>query len=121
MLRELTFRGLSHGGAPLEHQKAVTGDKATEDQFRQLQKYVRHKIRQFGREILDGNISSYPYQKKGHTGCDYCSFAGICEFDPRIDGYHYNKTRELKKEEIWKKMEEENHGDTVDDGTAAGN
>ncbi|MDD6211989.1 MAG: PD-(D/E)XK nuclease family protein [Clostridiales bacterium] len=121
MLRELTFRGLSHGGAPLEHQKAVTGDKATEDQFRQLQKYVRHKIRQFGREILDGNISSYPYKKKGHTGCDYCSFAGICEFDPRIDGYHYNKTRELKKEEIWKKMEEESHGDTVDDGTAAGN
>lgn len=76
------------------------------EQFHMLSDYVNQKIRQIGREILDGNVDVNPYQLRKKTACDYCSYRGICGFDERIPGYSYRRLPVLGDEELWKKIRE---------------
>ncbi len=81
--------------------------KATRKQFENMSHYVKEKMREIGRKILDGDIEMAPYQRKGKTACEYCNFKEVCGFDKKIPGNQARRLPEYKPEDIWKKLEEE--------------
>jgi ATP-dependent helicase/nuclease subunit B len=53
--------------------------------------YVNRKIKEFGKNILNGDISVNPYEDGKKESCTYCVYNHICGFDHRIDGYKKRK------------------------------
>lgn len=91
---------------------------ANEEQFYAMRKYARDKIKDFGKEIVDGNTEIAPYKLDKKTACDYCKFDGICGFDKKLPGNQYRTLKKMDKDVIW----EELHGRCeMDRGTTEGN
>lgn len=89
---------------------AAGSSVASKEQFETLSGYVTDKIKEIGREILDGNVAVNPYERKGRSSCDYCPYKGICGFDGRIPGYEYRYLDSMKKDEIWQRMQRNDSG-----------
>lgn len=88
---------------------------ASENDFKELISYVHNKIGAIGNNILCGDVDINPYTKlkgNGERGvdnpCKYCEYSTICGFDTKIPGYNYRNIENIQKEEIWKKIAEEN-------------
>ena len=97
---------------PVERKKdgsysARSGVLNPED-LQEVSDYVNHKIRQIGREILDGKIDVNPCKQGTDTACDYCAFRSVCGFDGRMEGYQYRKLDNLSPEEALEKIKKEN-------------
>ncbi|WP_022777749.1 PD-(D/E)XK nuclease family protein [Butyrivibrio sp. AE3009] len=56
-----------------------------------ISKYVNKKIREFGRRILDGDITVNPYEAGQRSSCTYCDYKSVCGYDERIPGYSKRK------------------------------
>ena len=82
---------------------SVAGKK----RFEELSDFVNEKMRDIGKRILEGETAMHPYERKGRTACDYCTYREICGFDTKIPGAGFRRLHEYKPEEIWKKIEEE--------------
>ena len=76
------------------------------EEFEILQNYIYRTIKQIAKEILTGNISIKPYNKKGQKPCDYCSYKAICGFDTRLCGNNYNYIDKKSKDDIIRKMKQ---------------
>ena len=76
------------------------------EELQVISDYVNDKIKDIGREILDGNIAANPYEKGMEESCTYCSYRKICGFDPAIPGYHKRKLENLDKKAALDKMKE---------------
>lgn len=74
------------------------------EEFKILQDYIYKTIKQISKEILSGNIALKPYNKKGKTPCEYCSYKAICGFNPRLCGNSYNYVEKKSKDDIIRKM-----------------
>lgn len=74
---------------------------ATRIDFHALTSFVNRKICAAAEQILEGDINIRPYQMETRTGCDYCPYHSVCGFDPKIEGYRYQKNKKLQEEEIW--------------------
>ena len=74
---------------------------ATRIDFHALTSFVNRKICATAEQILEGDIDIHPYQMETRTGCDYCPYHSVCGFDPKIEGYRYQKNKKLQEEEIW--------------------
>lgn len=72
-----------------------------------ISQYVNEKIRQFGREIGDGNIEIHPCRQNDRNSCTYCAFSSICDYEAKIPGYETRVLENLSEEELLKKMQEE--------------
>lgn len=86
-----------------------------------LSEHVHTTMEDIGKQILAGNVSIYPYEKNGRTGCDYCPYKGICGFDRKIPGYEYRRLHPLSAKDVWEKLKEKEaakHGSEVDSGSA---
>lgn len=79
---------------------------AGREQFRALSDFVNKKMQEIGGRILAGETEAAPYERKGRTACDHCSFREVCGFDRKIPGNHYRRLNEWKNEEIWQKISE---------------
>lgn len=79
---------------------------ANKEEFKILQDYIYKTIKDISKEILRGNISIKPYNKKGKTPCEYCQYKAICGFNPRIYGNNYNYIDKKTKDDIIKKMKQ---------------
>lgn len=66
-----------------------------EDEFEKLQEQVKDVIKQIGNEILSGKIDINPYNYNNHTGCDYCEYKSICNFNPNLKNNKYNYIRKV--------------------------
>lgn len=105
----------SHQGTsrviPVSYQKngslGKTSSTMNTEEFSRMSSYVSKKIKQLGEEILKGNIGVNPYRKKEGTACDYCEFKEICGFDPKMEPENYRRLKDLSREEVLKRMEEE--------------
>lgn len=97
---------------PIERKKdgsySVRSSVINPNDLQEVSDYVNHKIRQIGREILDGKIGINPCRQGTDTACDYCAFRSVCGFDGRIDGYQYRKLENLSGEEALEKIKKEN-------------
>lgn len=67
-----------------------------EEEFERLQEKVRETIKQIGNEILSGKIDIKPYNYNKHTGCDYCEYKSICNFNPNLKNNTYNYIRKVR-------------------------
>lgn len=89
-------------GAP-----AGTSLVAAGEEMEQLCRYSKKKATTLCREMLSGQIPVNPYSYKDQTGCDYCSYKGICGFDTGIPGYRYRKLQPLTSEEVLTLIQEQ--------------
>nr|WP_297864463.1 helicase-exonuclease AddAB subunit AddB [uncultured Acetatifactor sp.] len=76
-------------------------------ELKMVSDYVSRKIAGIGREILDGQISLKPYEKGSEEACTYCSYKRVCGFEPALPGCEKRKLEELDREEVLRRMEEE--------------
>lgn len=55
---------------------------ASEEEFGIISDYVKQKIKDTGKEILDGNIKAEPRKSSKTMGlpCDYCDYGEICDY-----------------------------------------
>lgn len=75
-----------------------TSSVADEAGFEMLQSYARKKTKELGEEILAGNVKIEPYKKTNETGCDYCQYKAICQFDMKFEGNEYKYLDDVKKD-----------------------
>lgn len=71
-----------------------------------ISNYVTYKIKNIGREILDGTISVNPYEKGSEEACTFCAYKRVCGFDNTIPGYGKRELEELDKGEAIMRMKE---------------
>lgn len=96
---------------PVERKKdgsfsARSGVIARED-YETVSAFVDHKIRQFGREILAGNVEKNPCRKQTHDSCSFCAFKGVCDFEPGIPGYEKRILEAPPEDELLLRMKKE--------------
>ncbi len=92
---------------------------ASSGRFEMLRRYVRKRLEQDGREILEGQIPVRPHKQGSRTACDYCPYHGVCGFDTRIAGYRFRRFPAIEPEEIWDRIGEGTGGDAAEKGGAA--
>lgn len=76
------------------------------EEFKILQDYIDHIIKQIAKEILSGKIDLKPYNKSGKTPCEYCEYKTICGFNTKQNNNVYNYIDKKSKDEIIRKMKE---------------
>jgi ATP-dependent helicase/nuclease subunit B len=76
------------------------------EEMRLVSDYVNVKIREIGKEILDGNIAMNPYRWKNKDACEYCPYAKVCGYDPALPGCRHRELETLDKEEALQRMGE---------------
>lgn len=70
--------------------KATSKVASTAD-FLTMGQFVKAKIEESGKRILDGEVGMKPYRLDKQTGCDYCPYKAVCGFDSRLPGYEYRQ------------------------------
>lgn len=96
---------------PVERKKdggftASSGVVSGED-YQVLSRYVGQKIKDFGREILRGDIALNPCEQGTENACTYCQYQGVCGFDEKIPGYEKRLLPPLTGEEALALMKQE--------------
>lgn len=76
------------------------------EELRVVSSYVDTKIREIGREILDGKIAANPYEKGNEEACTYCAYKKVCGFDGSIPGYEKRQLEDLDKQTLMQRMQE---------------
>ena len=61
-----------------------------EEEFKELQKNVKKAIKNISEEILKGKIDIKPFYYEKQTGCDFCKYKTICNFNTNIKGNEYD-------------------------------
>ena len=79
----------------------------SEEQFGNMGEYINLLMKKYGKEILEGNTSIYPYEKEDKTACDFCSFKPVCNFDRKLPGNQYRRLEKLSKNQVWDKIKED--------------
>ena len=81
---------------PIKLNKNGTFPKNTkgydEAEFDIISRYAIKKSEEIAGQIYKGNIDIRPYKSDARTGCDYCEYRSICQFEE--DEY-----RRIRKEE----------------------
>lgn len=106
ILEELKLKGV----AAEEEDDSVSrkSQKAETEEFEVLSNFVNHKIRDIGQKIFEGDIEVNPYQLGDKTGCDYCSYSGVCGFDVTMPGQEYRKLENIREQdELLERMRKE--------------
>ena len=85
----------------------------TQDQFSLFSNYLHEWFRQTGEEILDGNIYLSPYRRGKSTGCQYCSYKPVCQFDPYLSENQYRDLPALKQEDVLRRLESLEEDNTI--------
>ncbi len=62
--------------------------------------YVSKKIKQLGKEILEGDISTNPYEKGTEQACTYCPYQKVCGFDLNMPGCGYRTLKSMSNEQV---------------------
>ncbi|MCM1046525.1 MAG: exodeoxyribonuclease V subunit gamma [Candidatus Gastranaerophilales bacterium] len=75
-------------------------------ELRVVSDYVNYKVKQIGREILDGRITVDPYEKGTESACTYCAYKNVCGFDRAVPGYEMRELEPMGRQEALEKMKE---------------
>ena len=129
--REDVVEGLDQGFlgrsdvVPLERKKdgsfSARSSVLEETDFQAVSAFVEQKIRQAGRQILDGKIALDPYEQGNRNACEYCAYQKVCGFDKKIDGFVMRELENLKEDEAMELIRKEvADGNEVHGGSAAG-
>ena len=78
-----------------------------EEEFKNLQKAVKKAIKNISEAILKGNIDIKPYNYDKKTGCDFCNYKTICNFNTNIKGNEYDYINKYSKEFVLDQIAED--------------
>ncbi len=96
---------------PVERKKdgsfSLRSSTIAKEDYEIVSQFVHHKIRQFGREILNGTIAVNPCEQGGRQSCSYCVYQGVCDFEEKEAGYDMRMLPSPSKEELLDRMREE--------------
>lgn len=96
---------------PVERKKdgslGSRSDTLTEEELTTISSYVNKKIKELGKQILQGEIEKKPYAYGGGTGCDYCAYRNVCGFQMQLPGYEQRRLSNLTKDEALERMNPE--------------
>lgn len=96
---------------PVSYNKDGNFSKASKvvpyDKFQLLGDFVQKKVKEIGRDILEGKAEAAPYQRGNKNACTYCPYHSICGFDEKIPGYHFRRLKAEKSDDIWNSMGKE--------------
>lgn len=96
---------------PVERKKdgsfSLRSSTIAKEDYETVSLFVSHKIRQFGREILNGTIAVNPCEQGGRQSCSYCVYQGVCEFEEKAPGYDMRLLPSPSKEELLDRMRQE--------------
>ena len=99
---------------PLERKKdgsfSAYSSVINEEDINVVSSYVNYKIKQLGRDILNGNISVNPYEQNGNQACTYCAYKNVCGYDSRIEGYGMRRLPKMSADDALIHMREETDG-----------
>lgn len=104
------------GGSPvylpfgLDKEGKLTGDLASGEDFRLLQRHVERTLAAMADGLAGGEVSPNPIVRGNeYSACMWCDFAQVCH---RASGeVPEHPIRKIKREEFWSRLqEEENHG-----------
>lgn len=79
----------------------------SEEDFDIISQFAKEQVQKVGRQIFEGDAAIAPYELGKSTGCDYCSYHGICGFEETIPGYASRKLEKLDEVEALEKMRKE--------------
>ena len=100
---------------PVERKKdgsfSASSSVIAKEDYETVSAFVNHKIRQFGREILSGNIEINPCDMGTGTSCTYCAYLDVCGYDEKIPGYETRILKKLEEDEVMLKMRKEINGE----------
>ena len=65
---------------------------------------VRKQILDFSGEIREGRVDRNPVKTRKMTACDYCSWSGLCGFDPKIPGSAFRRIPAHSKDRIYEEI-----------------
>lgn len=80
---------------------------ASTQQFEQLSRFVSGKMKNLGRQMMDGVTEPRPFADRSGSACDYCAFSDICGFDRKIPEKCRKRTASVNKAQVWERMEAE--------------
>lgn len=66
--------------------------------------YATRKLKELGKDILDGEIGMHPYSRKDREACTYCPYKKVCGFDRKLPGCEMRTVKEESREDILLKM-----------------
>jgi ATP-dependent helicase/nuclease subunit B len=105
---------------PVEFKKDGSAKKSgklySTDQLNLLGQFMSRKMKDIGKQILDGSVSVNPYSSAGKTPCEYCPYSAVCGFSGNLkSGYRYLK--KFEDAEMWENMEKgvDENGKQLDD------
>jgi ATP-dependent helicase/nuclease subunit B len=55
--------------------------------FERLVENIEQFLRQYGRDLYQGDARVAPYRHKSEIACGHCNYRAICRFDPWVDPY----------------------------------
>lgn len=76
-------------------------------QIHSMRHYVRNLFIKTGNNIISGSTELAPYKLKDKSGCTFCPYQPVCQFDQSIEGNQYRILPSLNQAEAIKRMEEE--------------
>ncbi len=101
-------QGVSSGVIPVGFNKDGSLKKTSKvletKDFAVLSSYVNETILHLGQRIMQGDIGVSPYALAGKSGCDYCAYRPVCQFDTKVPGFSYRRLTELSEEELLMRM-----------------
>jgi ATP-dependent helicase/nuclease subunit B len=77
---------------------------ATREEFEAISRFTHEKNIEIGKDIARGDVSIRPYKLKDATGCDYCEYKSICQFENGINGNAFRKLIEMNDKEVYEKI-----------------
>lgn len=109
---------------PVERKKdgsfSASSSVVSKEDYEVISGYVNEKIRQFGREILSGNMAVNPCEMGQGTACTYCAYRSVCSFDEKLPGYQVRELKDEGRDAIMEKMREAMMQEKAGDGSGKG-
>ncbi|GAB6174601.1 helicase-exonuclease AddAB subunit AddB [Paradesulfitobacterium aromaticivorans] len=76
------------------------------EEFQALRVHLYRILKQYGEQILEGDIALAPYRQGKRNGCQYCSYKPVCHFDPFLPENRYRVLPPLATEDVMHSMME---------------
>lgn len=89
------------------------------EDFEGLLDYVKGLVIEMSEQILGGDVAISPIKRGDQTGCDYCDYRGVCQFDVSIGKAAYEVLETgIRKKDLMERIEKGEGDDEVDEGSA---
>ena len=92
-------------GVSFDRYSGVIGN----EDYKCVSEHVNKKIREFGKRILQGDISVNPYEAGNRSSCTYCDYRSVCGYDEKIPGYSMRKLN-MNKDAALEAIRNESNG-----------